>query len=258
MDILCIASQKGGVGKTALALNLGWAFARAGVRALVMDVDPQSGLSRSVASQLVRRRGFADVIDQQATWSDVLIPTRMEGFSLLPLGRVEPWEAAAFEAKLTDGKAFDALYDALKDRYDLLIIDTPAGLGAATIASLRAADFVISPIQAEPGSLRTATPLLETINHLASTEDYAPAFLGFILTMVNRHDQVSRTVVQEAWSAFPEDLLFETTIARDSLFLESTSKGVPVGALGSKGRRLGLSFETLVAELQGRMEAFDE
>lgn len=254
MDILCIASQKGGVGKTALSLNLGWAFARAGVRALVMDVDPQSGLSRSVASQLVKRRGFSDVIDQHATWNDAIIPTRLDGFSLLPLGRVQPWEAAAFEAKLADGTAFDALRDDLQDAYDIVIVDTPAGLGNATIGALRAADFVISPIQAEPGSLRAATTLLETINHLAQTEEYAPAFLGFVLTMVNRGDHVSRSVVQEAWSVFPQELLFETTIARDNLFLESTSKGVPVGALGSKGKRLGLAFEQLVAELQGRME----
>lgn len=254
MDILCIASQKGGVGKTALSLNLGWAFARADMRALVMDVDPQSGLSRSVASQLVKRRGFNDVLDGHATWKDAIIPTRLEGFSLLPLGRVQPWEAAAFEAKIADGTAFDALRNEFADTYDVVIIDTPAGLGNATIGALRAADYVISPIQAEPGSLRAATTLLETINHLAQTEEYAPAFLGFVLTMVNRGDQVSRSVVQEAWSIFPNELLFETTIARDNLFLESTSKGVPVGALGSKGKRLGLAFEQLVAELQTRME----
>lgn len=254
MDILCIASQKGGVGKTALALNLGWACARAGMRALVLDVDPQSGLSRSVAAQLVQRRGFADVLDQQASWTQAIIPTRIEGFSLLPLGRVAPWEAAAFESKLTDGTAFDALHQALSSQYDILIIDTPAGLGNATLGALRAADFVLSPIQAEPGSLRAATTLLETINHLADTEQHAPIFLGFVLTMVNRSDHVSRAVVQEAWSVFPNDLLFETTIARDNLFLESTSKGVPVGALGTKGKRLGLTFEQLVAELQGRME----
>src|SRR5690625_2275417 len=254
MDILCIASQKGGVGKTAVALNLGWAFARAGMRALVMDVDPQSGLSRSVAAQLVQRRGFADVLESNARWDEVIIPTRIDGFSLLPLGRVQPWEAAAFEAKLTDGTAFETLREALSDQYDILIVDTPAGLGNATLGALRGSDFVLSPIQAEPGSLRAATTLLEAINHLAATEEYAPLFLGFVLTMVNRADQVSRAVVQEAWSVFPEDLLFETTIARDNLFLESTSKGVPVGALGSKGKRLGLAFEQLVAELQGRME----
>lgn len=254
MDILCIASQKGGVGKTALSLNLGWAFARAGLRALVVDVDPQSGLSRSVASQLVSREGIADVIANDAKWADVIIPTRLEGFSLLPLGRVRPWEAAAFEANVADGEVFNDMHQAVKDQYDVLIVDTPAGLGNATMGALRAADFVISPIQAEPGSLRAATTLLDTIGHIAENEEYAPHFLGFVLTMVDRKDQVSRSIVQEAWTVFPDSLLFETTITRDPVFLESTSKGVPVGALGSKGKRIGLAFEQLIAELQDRME----
>lgn len=254
MDILCIASQKGGVGKTALALNIGWAFARAGLRALVVDVDPQSGLSRSVASQLVHRKGLADVLAHKVAWKDVIVPTRLEGFALLPLGHVQPWEAAAFEAKVADGQVFNDLHEAVKDQYDVLVIDTPAGLGNATMGALRAADFVISPIQAEPGSLRAATTLLDTINHIAEHEEYAPLFLGFILTMVDRKDDVSRSIVNEAWSVFPETILFETSITRDPVFLESTSKGVPVGALGRKGRRIGLAFEQLIAELQDRME----
>src|SRR5690625_112003 len=138
MDILCIASQKGGVGKTAVALNLGWAFARAGMRALVMDVDPQSGLSRSVAAQLVQRRGFADVLESNARWDEVIIPTRIDGFSLLPSGRVQPWEAAAFEATLTDGTALETPREALSDQDAILIVATPAGRATATLGRRRA------------------------------------------------------------------------------------------------------------------------
>lgn len=255
MDILTIASQKGGVGKTALALNLGWAFARAGRRALVVDVDPQSGLSRSVASQLVSRRGIHDVIQELATWPQVILPTRLEGFALLPLGRVPPWQAAAFEAQLVDGGIFLQLKQDLADQYDLLIIDTPAGLGNATMGALRASDYVISPLQAEPGALRSATTLIETLGYLASEENYAPSFLGFVLGMVNRADEVSSAIVNEAWRSFPQDLLFETIIPRHSAFLEATSKGVPVGALGGEAKRIGMVFEQLVAELQTKMES---
>lgn len=253
MQILTIASQKGGVGKTALALNLGWALARAGHRALVLDVDPQSGLSRSVAAQLVARRGLHDVIQETATWQQVILPTRVEGFSLLPLGRVQPWEASAFEAQLVDGGVFLQLKEDLGNDYDFLLVDTPAGLGDATMGALRAADYVISPLQAEPGALRSATTLIETLGYLATHENYAPQFLGFVLGMVNRSDQVSSAIVTEAWRTFPEDLLFETTIPRHGAFLEATSKGVPVGALGGDAKRIGMVFEQLVAELHVRM-----
>lgn len=253
MQILTIASQKGGVGKTALALNLGWALARSGLRALVVDVDPQSGLSRSVASQLVTRKGLHDVVQGDATWQQVILPTRVEGFALLPLGRVSPWEASSFEATLVDGGPFLQLREAVSDDYDYLVIDTPAGLGDATMGALRAADYVMSPLQAEPGALRSATTLIETLGYLATHEHYAPQFLGFILGMVNRGDHVSSAVVTEAWRTFPEDLLFDTTIPRHGAFLEATSKGVPVGALGGDAKRIGMVFEQLVAEMHVRM-----
>lgn len=256
MDILTVASQKGGVGKTALALNLGWALARSGKRALVVDVDPQSGLSRSIAAQLVERRGIHDVLQGRAQWNEVTLPTRVDGFGILPLGRVQPWEAAEFEAQIADGRAFHQLAEALRDSWDILVIDTPAGLGRATLGALRAADFVVSPLQAEPGALRCANALLETVVHLAHTEDCTAQFLGFVLSMVDKSNVTSSAIVGEAWRTFPTDLIFETTIPRNPAFPEATSKGVPVAALPGEGRRLGLIFEQLAAELTTRMETY--
>lgn len=256
MDILTIASQKGGVGKTALALNLGWAFSRSGRRTLVVDVDPQSGLSRSIAAQLVERKGIHDVLQKRAQWNEVVLPTRIEGFGVMPLGRVQPWEAAEFEAQITDGSVFHSLRDALSSQWDLLIIDTPAGLGSATLGALRASDFVVSPLQAEPGALRCANALMETVVYLAHNEGCHAQFLGFVLGMVDKSNTTSSAIVGEAWRTFPSDLILDTTIPRHGAFLEATSKGVPVGALPGEGRRLGLIFEQLVAELTSRMETY--
>lgn len=255
MQILTVASQKGGVGKTATTLNLGWAFARAGLRSLVVDVDPQSGLSRSVSERLVDRAGLHEVLQGKASVRDVVLTTRIDGYALLPLGRVAPWEAAEFEASVQSGEAFLQIQSELADDYDLLLIDTPAGLGHATLGALRVADYVLSPMQAEPGALRSASPLLETLAYLAETESVTPHFLGYVLTMVNRADEVSSAIVAETWRSFPEGLVFETTIPRHKSFLEATSKGVPVGTLGGEGRRIGLIFEQLAEEAQARMEA---
>lgn len=254
MNILTIASQKGGVGKTALSLNLGWAFARAGTKTIVLDVDPQSGLSRSVAAKLVERKGIHDVIQGQSTWADVLLHTRVPGFSLLPLGGVLPWEAAEFEASLVTGQPFLDLARDQANAFDLLIIDTPAGLGSATLGALRAADHVVSPLQAEPGALRCASTLLDTLAHLAQHEGTAPNFLGFVLGMVNKADPTSSAIVTETWRSFPPDILLDTTIPRHPAFLEATAKGVPVGSLPGEGKRLGLVFDQLAAELVSRME----
>ena len=256
MDILTIASQKGGVGKTALALNLGWAFAKTGLRTLIVDVDPQSGLSRSIAAQLVERKGIHDVLQERATWKEVILPTRIDGFAVLPLGRVQPWEAAEFEAQIASGDAFSALAEAVSDAWDILVIDTPAGLGHATLGALRAADFILSPLQAEPAALRAANALMETIVHLAHEEGCTGQFLGFVLGMVDKGNAISSAVVGEAWRTFPTDLILETTIPRNGTFLEATSKGVPVGSLPGEGRRLGLVFEQLAAEVISRMETY--
>lgn len=255
MKILTVASQKGGVGKTALALNIGWALARANQRTLVIDVDPQSGLSRSVASQLVNRAGLNDALRGEYAFKDVILPTRVDGYALMPLGRVAPWDAAAFESQLTDGAVFHRLREELRGAYDILLIDTPAGLGNATLGSLRASDYVLSPLQAEPGALRAASPLIETLGYLATEENHAPHFLGYVLSMVNRADEVSSAIVTEAWRTFPEGLIFDTTVPRHPVFLEATSKGVPVGVLGGEGKRIGLIFDQLAAEIQTKMES---
>ncbi len=255
MDTLTIASQKGGVGKTVLALNLGWALAQQGKRVLVMDTDPQSGLSRAIASKLVERKGFADVLAGDITWREAIIATRQPGFSILPLGQVPPWEAAVYEAQLADGTAFTTLKVATNGQYDVLIIDTPAGLGSATLGAMRAANYVISPIQAEPGSLRAATAVIDVLNHFTERDEPTAHFLGYVLGMINRKDETSRAIVNEAWDVFPDELLFDTTIPRHNLFLEANSRGIPVAALGQRAQRLGLIFEQLAAEVTMRMEA---
>lgn len=254
MQILTIASQKGGVGKTALALNLGWAFAKAGIKTIVLDVDPQSGLSRSVAAKLVERKGIHDVIQGNATWASVVMQTRVPGFALLPLGRVLPWEAAQFEATLASGQPFRDLVADQEHAFDLLIVDTPAGIGSATLGALRAADHLVSPLQAEPGALRSASSVLDTLAYLAQHEGNAPNLLGFVIGMVNKHDPTSTAIVTETWRSFPPDIILKTTIPRHPAFLEATAKGVPVGALTGEGKQLGWVFDQLAEELIRRME----
>ena len=165
MKTLAVASQKGGVGKTTVSLNLALAFAKAGYRTVLADTDPQGAVGFSLPSAR-ESRGLAGYLTGGSTLEDVLIRTRFEELSLLPVGPMNPQDARAFGEYLADGTRLERLAEALAPDTDLLLYDTPCGFGGVTMGVLRNADGVLSPLQAEPIAMRTLPQLLETIGYL--------------------------------------------------------------------------------------------
>ena len=253
MRSLVIASQKGGVGKTTLSLNLSFAFAKAGYRTVLIDTDPQGAIGLSLSKSLSTRVGLADCVAGETTIEDALVSTRVDGFSIVPVGTVSPIETQGFSSAVADGTRLRSVLDSLGGRFDLAIMDTPCGFGGITAGALRACTHAVSPIQAEPIALRSVTQLLEMVKALAA-EGEAARVAGFVLSMLQTTDEASLQVARDVWQMFPRDLLFDVSIPRDGVFLEATAAGVPVGLLRRPAPPVTHVFDLIASELAHRLE----
>lgn len=252
MKVLVVASQKGGVGKTTLALNLSLAFANGGYRVLLVDVDPQGAIGLSLSKKLQEHPGVADVVAGEASGIDAVVHTKVEGFDLVPVGHLAPREIESFSRALSDGTRLESMLRSLSGRYDLVVIDTPCGFGGITTGALRCATHVVSPIQAEPIAVRSVTQLLEMMRALRD-EGVTAEVVGFVLTMLQTRDERSLAVASDVWEMFPRELLFDANVPRDPVFLEATAAGVPVGMLRKPPPPVTHVFELIAADLAGRM-----
>lgn len=254
MKSLVVASQKGGVGKTTVALNLAHSLATKGYRVLLVDCDPQGAIGLSLSKKLTRRAGFKEYVDGNEPLAQLVIETRVRGFHLLPFGQISHLDTERFSSILATGDQYRRfLYEADQLMYEALVIDTPCGFGGITTGVLRVASHVLSPIQAEPIALRSVTQLLEVVQGLRQ-QGATVELIGFLLTMLQLRQSESYSVAQEVWEKFPPELLFNANVPRDPVFLEATAAGVPVGMLRQPAPPVAHVFDLVAAELEGRME----
>lgn len=252
MISLAIASAKGGVGKTTLALNLSFALARRGHRVLLVDTDPQGGIGHSLTQAHASRAGLSDIVLSAVAASEAIVHTRLPELDLLPVGTLPAHRTQDFGELVASGEALRSLAAGVASAYDLLIWDTPCGFGGITIGALRAADHVLAPLQAEPIAARTLSQLLDVLATLRS-EGERVALLGVVLSMLQLRNKDSLGVAQETWTKLPADLVLETTIARDAVFLEASTAGVPLGLLRRKPPPVASQFDRLAEELEARL-----
>ncbi|WP_428264384.1 ParA family protein [Haliangium sp.] len=253
MKSLVIASPKGGVGKTTVALHLSYALASRGYQVLLVDCDPQGAIGLSLSKKLTRASGLHEFVRGSAALSDVLIKTRMNNFHLLPVGQLTPIDTELFAATLSSGDQLRRIiHETARGGYDLLVFDTPCGFGGITMGAMRIAEYVLSPIQAEPIALRAVTQLLELVAALR-TQGNPIQVAGFLVTMLQLRQNESYSVAQEVWEKFPERLLFDAHVPRDPVFLEATAAGVPVALLRRPPPPVTHVFDLVAAELEGRL-----
>ena len=252
MKILAVVSQKGGVGKTTLALNLAFAMARRSWRTLLVDTDPQGGVGLS----LDRREGgpgLAGIVAGVASLDEAVMHTRLPELDLLPIGALAVQDTHGFGSRLADGRELEAMVTAAAPRYDILLLDTPSGFGGVTMGALRVADHAITPLQAEPVALRSVPQLLEVMAALRQ-EGKRVQLAGAVLAMLQVRDKTSLSVAQEVWARFPSDLVLQTQVLRDPTFLEASGLGVPLGLMRRHPPAQAAVFDQLAQELEARID----
>lgn len=252
MKSLAVVSQKGGVGKTTLSLNLAFALARANFKVALVDADPQGAVGHSLRGA-AESPGLAGYAPGTGYVSRALLPTRLRELGILPTGDVAPHLAPEFFAHFSDGNVFAALLDELAPSFDLVLIDTPSGFNGVTLGALRAVDAAISPIQAEPVALRTFPQLLSVIGALRE-QGARVELAALVICMLQQRNSDSLAVAEEVWARLPAELVLETTIPRDSAVLAASTAGVPLGLVSRlRPPPISLVFDQLAAELAPRL-----
>ncbi len=250
MTILVIASQKGGVGKTTVAINLSYSLAVRGHKILLVDTDPQGSVGLSLSRGARERYGFYDAIEGIKTVEELIVPTRLAEFKLMTSGKSEFFSDDSVQG---NGKRLDRVknfFDILRGQgNDLVIVDTAAGIGGITSDILKEGDSVIIPQQSEPLGVRSIPQFLKKIVRIRR-EGAEVNVSGILMTMVNPHQRESVESESQLRSALPPGIMFQTSIPRDSVFLRASSLGVPVGLLSRNPVPAAVAFDQFAAELE--------
>ena len=225
--VYAIANQKGGVGKTTTAVNLGACVAEAGYRALLVDLDPQCNATVALGVGKDAHPNVYDCLSDGTALEPAVMQTSVENLHLVPStpdlagANVELPRMPGSEQRLSESMR------SIRGGFFLTLLDCPPSLGPLTVNALVAADKVIVPVQTEYFALEGLAGLLDTLGLIQRELNPRLSVAGMILTMHDGRTKLAQDVEREVREHFPE-LVFDTVIPRNVRIGEAPSFGVPV------------------------------
>lgn len=234
--VLAITNQKGGVGKTTTAVNLGSCLAVLGKKVLVLDNDPQGnatsglGIDKNAIKQCIY-----DVLISEVPIEDVILPTQVSNLFSVPAAL----RLAGAENELVGMMARDQRLrrsiEPIRHKFDYILIDCPPSLGNLTINALAASDAVIIPIQCEYYALEGLTQLLQTLQLVQKFFNNLLEIEGVVLTMYDHRTNLSQQVAEEVRNHF-QGKVYKSIIPRNIRLSEAPSHGLPINLYDDKSK----------------------
>jgi len=247
--IYALANQKGGVGKTTTAINLGAYLANNGQRVLLVDIDPQANATSSVGidKYAVESGSYEALLDLENGAPNVLINPKLN-MSILPSSP----SLAGAEVELVDELARETrlkrALETISSRYDYILIDCPPSLGLLTLNGLvAAANGVLIPVQCEYLALEGLGQLTQTIERVRNAISPSLAVRGVILTMFDSRTNLANDVVAEVQRFFPNKV-FESIVPRSVRLAEAPSYGIPISVYDPKSTG-ATAYDALAREI---------
>ena len=231
--VLALANQKGGVGKTTTAINLGTALAAIGEQVLIVDLDPQGNASTGLGiDRKARRRSTYDVLTRETTIREAILETAVPRLHIVP----STMDLSGFELEIAHER--DRAYrlrDSLTTlntgdvaiQYSYVLIDCPPSLNLVTVNAMAASNSILVPLQCEFFALEGLSQLLKTVEQVRTSLNPGLTIHGIVLTMYDARNNLSGQVVADVRS-FMGEKVYQTMIPRNVRISEAPSYGKPV------------------------------
>ncbi|WP_413521905.1 ParA family protein [Brochothrix thermosphacta] len=225
--ILAIANQKGGVGKTTTAINLGASLAIIGHRVLLVDTDPQGNTSSGVGIKKAEvKQCIYDVLVGDVPLEDVIITSDVKNLDVVPATIQLAGAEIELVSTISRERRLENALETVSERYDFIIIDCPPSLGIITLNALTAANGLLIPVQCEFYALEGLTQLLNTVKLVQRHLNKNLEIEGVLLTMYDARTNLGQQVITEVKKHFGPQV-YQTVIPRNVRLSEAPSYGQP-------------------------------
>ena len=248
---VCIINQKGGVGKTTTAVNLAAALSQAGVRTLLVDLDPQANATLGFGvDPSGLQASLYDTLIEDLPAKEVRLAGLSAGVDLLPAHGDMTGMDTALQSLSAPQTRLRSVLAPLRGDYEAMLIDCPPTLNQLVVNGLGAASGIIIPMQCEYYALEGLSALLDTIDTVRETVNPALEIDGILRTMYDPRSNLTRDVSRQLVRYF-ERLLFRTVIPRNVRLAEAPSHGEPATVYDAKSRG-AIAYQALAVEYRRR------